>query len=340
MICVYCNKKHDGNYGSGKFCSSSCHSGYARLKSDFSKKKAFCIECNCEIEVRYKSKLNNSKCKECREKERERRRLELCKSGICEYCNKEHNGTYGSGRFCSKECARGFVTKEKRQEINKKVSKKLKIRPYAYKCKFCNKKFLTKRKYKKYCSKECVSLYKKSEEYSQKMSKATKGKTGGYRKNGVRSKVGYYKGIFCQSTYELAWVIWRLDHNLSVERFKGYLENKEPKFKYYPDFIDGNKIIEIKGFYIEGVKQKTELAIKCGYKIDVLYRKDLNECFNWIYEKYNTKNIEVLYDDYKPKYKHICSNCNKIFYNDNKRVYKFCSVSCSTKFASKNRMRV
>lgn len=43
----------------------------------------------------------------------------------CEYCNKEHSGTYGSGRFCSKECACGFSTKAKRKEINKKVSKKL-----------------------------------------------------------------------------------------------------------------------------------------------------------------------------------------------------------------------
>ena len=45
----------------------------------------------------------------------------------CEYCKKEHDGSYGSGRFCSGKCARGFSTKEKRQEINEKVSKKLSI---------------------------------------------------------------------------------------------------------------------------------------------------------------------------------------------------------------------
>lgn len=43
----------------------------------------------------------------------------------CEYCSKEHDGKYGSGRFCCQECARGFSTKAKRKEINKKVSKKL-----------------------------------------------------------------------------------------------------------------------------------------------------------------------------------------------------------------------
>lgn len=44
---------------------------------------------------------------------------------ICENCNKEHDGNYGSGRFCSKKCARGFATKIKRIEINQKVSKTL-----------------------------------------------------------------------------------------------------------------------------------------------------------------------------------------------------------------------
>lgn len=42
---------------------------------------------------------------------------------ICEYCGVTHDGSYGSGRFCSKKCASGFSSKEKRAEINKKVSK-------------------------------------------------------------------------------------------------------------------------------------------------------------------------------------------------------------------------
>ena len=45
---------------------------------------------------------------------------------ICENCKNEHDGQYGSGRFCSSKCARGFSTKEKRSLINEKVSKKSK----------------------------------------------------------------------------------------------------------------------------------------------------------------------------------------------------------------------
>lgn len=47
---------------------------------------------------------------------------------ICENCENEHAGSYGSGRFCSAKCARGFSTRNKRQEINEKVSASLKGR--------------------------------------------------------------------------------------------------------------------------------------------------------------------------------------------------------------------
>lgn len=47
----------------------------------------------------------------------------------CENCEQEHDGKYGSGRFCNGKCARGFSTKAKRKEINEKVSKSLTGRP-------------------------------------------------------------------------------------------------------------------------------------------------------------------------------------------------------------------
>src|SRR5271166_5621357 len=43
----------------------------------------------------------------------------------CENCEKEHDGSYGSGRFCGSVCARGFSTQEKREENNRQVSKSL-----------------------------------------------------------------------------------------------------------------------------------------------------------------------------------------------------------------------
>lgn len=47
----------------------------------------------------------------------------------CEACNKEHDGSYGSGRFCCQACSRSFATKSKRKEINQKISEALKGKP-------------------------------------------------------------------------------------------------------------------------------------------------------------------------------------------------------------------
>ena len=33
---------------------------------------------------------------------------------ICENCWKEHDGSYGSGRFCSKQCRGAFVAKNQK----------------------------------------------------------------------------------------------------------------------------------------------------------------------------------------------------------------------------------
>jgi hypothetical protein len=46
----------------------------------------------------------------------------------CEYCDLEHNGTWGSGRFCSERCARGFATSGHRDDIHKRISDSLRGR--------------------------------------------------------------------------------------------------------------------------------------------------------------------------------------------------------------------
>jgi len=54
---------------------------------------------------------------------------------------------------------------------------------------------------------------------------------GGLRNGSGRSKSGYYKEIYCGSTYELCWVIYNLDHNISFSRFSGYLTDGKIKYK-------------------------------------------------------------------------------------------------------------
>lgn len=54
----------------------------------------------------------------------------------CEMCNNDHDGSYASGRFCSKKCSRGFSTRKNREIINEKVSQKL---SGVHICKVCGK---------------------------------------------------------------------------------------------------------------------------------------------------------------------------------------------------------
>jgi len=44
---------------------------------------------------------------------------------LCEYCSKEHDGSYATGRFCNRGCASGYCTRKRRKEINQKVSNSL-----------------------------------------------------------------------------------------------------------------------------------------------------------------------------------------------------------------------
>lgn len=82
----------------------------------------------------------------------------------CKNCGNDHDGSYGSGRFCSSKCAKGFSTKCKREEINKKVSDKMRHeRSY---CKTCGKELSLRNKIG-YCdvcmydSKEWKKIHKK-----------------------------------------------------------------------------------------------------------------------------------------------------------------------------------
>jgi hypothetical protein len=163
---------------------------------------------------------------------------------------------------------------------------------------------------------------------------------GGYREKSGRSKQGYYKGIYCGSTYELCWAIHALDHGIPFTRFPGQL--KKDKLVYIPDFLLGDKktIIEPKGYERgDSVKRKTELAESLGYIVKIMRKDDLKYAFEYVTEKYKTKKFHTLYDDYKPKYTYICSFCNKNFNRDNKAKNNqkeiFCNISCSVNYRHK-----
>ena len=239
----------------------------------------------------------------------------------------EHDGSYGSGRFCSIKCSRGFSTKAKRKEINEKISKKLKKNPkYIISCLNCGNNIKTHNKKRKYCSTICQSSHlPKQTWYKELMSAASKkAGCGGYRRGSGRGKGGWYKGIYCDSTWELAWIIYSLDHNVKFQRnkqsFEYFFEGKY--LKYYPDFIihkEHKEYVEIKGYETNQNKAKQN---QFPHKLTVLYQKDLKEIFEYVKTKYGQHFIE-LYENNPHKIKNnFCGICG------NPCINLYCSRNC------------
>lgn len=120
------------------------------------------------------------------------------------------------------------------------------------------------------------------------------------RKSG-RGKKGWYKGYFCDSTYELAYIIYCLDHNVSIKRNKEYFlyEYQGKLHRYYPDFIVDGVIVEIKGFANGALPYKEQSLKDSGKPYKILFPKDLQDVFKYIQTRYNKTvdvNIHELYD--------------------------------------------
>lgn len=262
---------------------------------------------------------------------------------ICLKCELPNPYEKRNNKFCSRNCAnsrgprtentkqkiskwakenpRGFanMTSEERIKLGEKSRKPRKI----ISCKTCLKNFeVIETSSKEYCSKYCNPNY------------------GGYREGSGRSKSGYYKGIYCGSTYELVWVMFNLYHNIKFEKFFGHITYVKDGIekKYFPDFIQENTIIEIKGYWTETVDVKADAARKKGFDIQILYKSDLKHHFEWFAETYPNNKLHEMFDDYKPNYEYNCNNCNKIFSSDRKRKtdLKFCSRICAGIYNSKN----
>ena len=101
--------------------------------------------------------------------------------------------------------------------------------------------------------------------------------SGGIREGTSRGKSGIYKGYRCDSSYELAWIIYQIDHNIGFQRNrKGFdYEHLGKIRKFYPDFILDS------GFYVE-IKNYRSHINDCKIKyfpgdIKILYKEDIKE---------------------------------------------------------------
>lgn len=151
-------------------------------------------------------------------------------------------------------------------------------------CVICGKYFESKTKRKTCCSK-CAWI----------LSKKTKAKN---RKKKITSYRGTYKGIKCDSRWELAFLIYCLDKKKPIQRcneiFSYNVRGKE--HKYHPDFIIKKTIVEVKGKFRKNLKYKLDAVVKAGYKVILIDKDKIQKYLNYCYKKYKTERLEKLYD--------------------------------------------
>jgi len=78
----------------------------------------------------------------------------------CKKCSKDHDGTFGSGAYCSRSCANSReLTEKQKKAISSSLTKE---DTFAIKnCEFCKKEFKApKRKNSKFCSQDCSNKLK------------------------------------------------------------------------------------------------------------------------------------------------------------------------------------
>lgn len=156
-------------------------------------------------------------------------------------------------------------------------------------CPICGKKYYNKKL--KYCSSECLKIGK----HTKLSDNAKKNNFGGYHPNSIKNHHhGNYKGIHCDSSWELAYLVYCLEHNIDIKRcteVRYYKLNKKV-CKYFPDFVVNDQIVEIKGYFDKGAQIKSEQ----NPDIKVLLYDDLKDSLEYTINKYGNNFWDILYD--------------------------------------------
>jgi len=223
---------------------------------------------------------------------------------ICKSCENDHDGSFGSGNFCSRSCAN---RRNHSSGTKKKISNSLKGKRYGN-AKFSRHQIIAMDRVCPVCLKEDIFITSVPSQITITCSKecyvehlriqSKRANCGGCREGSGRSKDGYYQGIYCNSRYELIFLAYHLDIGSNIKRCDlkiPYTYDDEPHI-YHPDFQIDDKIYETKGFHTEVVDIKTKAVINFGYEIQVLYFEELQPMLFHLQNKFNIKDIIELYD--------------------------------------------
>ena len=114
--------------------------------------------------------------------------------------------------------------------------------------------------------------------------KINKSKMGGLRKGAGRGNSGWYKGYWCDSSWELAWVMYHIDSQIEFTRNTApykYIFN-DRTFNFFPDFIIDGQLIEIKGYLDD--KNRAKIQSVSGLKL--ILKEDIKPYIEYAERKY------------------------------------------------------
>jgi hypothetical protein len=166
---------------------------------------------------------------------------------ICEKCNSDHNGEYGSGRFCSQKCSRSYSTSSNRILINEKISRAIKgsgNQSTIKNCIYCGNEFIAswKRKDQKSCSMSCsMKSNWEDPEYKKNITEKTKIRCADIKERERMRDIGRKGGFGKKGTTEGGT---RYDSNLEKICFE-YLESKNIKFEAHKNIPNSSKISDV-----------------------------------------------------------------------------------------------
>lgn len=118
-----------------------------------------------------------------------------------------------------------------------------------------------------------------------------------FKQNKTSGKCGYFKGTWCASSWELAFVAFHDLQGITVERCSisiPYHINKKLK-RYFPDFKIGTQLYEIKGRITDDTYIKLKAASDKNIHIILLVRNDIIPMIKYVKKSYKIKDIIQLY---------------------------------------------
>ena len=118
-------------------------------------------------------------------------------------------------------------------------------------------------------------------------------KKRGWFKNGGEAHRGWYKGFWCDSSWELALILYCQDNGVEIVRnTKNFPYMWRNRTEYYrPDFIMDGKYVEIKGYMDRRSKRKIGSFVQ---QLEVIDAKAIKPYLQWAVSHYGENFYDLL----------------------------------------------